>query len=196
MWTLQLRVENPHSLMFLPRSQGLFVIFQMAQTPLPRGESEQAKLTQRWNLLPQDLCQDGQSLIVCHLYGRQPYVFGGVHRFPVQPGRRVQKKPPVPPRTLPQFVTNSALPRTVGDLLGEAADVVDELSHKTRKAPPELLFVTPVGKWEGFVFAFFLSAIKLSLYCMGMCIISLTISKYPHISSALRSCSQHGEEEK
>lgn len=113
--------------------------------------------------------------------------------------RRVQQKPPVPPCAPTQLVTNSAPPGTAGALLGEAADMVDKKSHKTRRAMPELLFVTPVllqnGNGRFLVFPF-LHTVKLSLYCMGMCIASLTVSKSPHVRNALRSCSQHGEEEK
>ena len=38
----------------------------------------------------------------------------------------------------------TALPGAVGGLLGKAADMVDEQSQKTRRAPPELLFIAPV----------------------------------------------------
>lgn len=112
--------------------------------------------------------------------------------------RRAQQKPLVPPCALPQLVTNSALPWTAGPLPGDAANVVDDQSHKTRTALPGLLFVTPAllqnGNGRVFLFWPFLHAIKLSLYCMGMCTISLTISKHPHTRSALRSSPQHGEE--
>jgi len=114
-------------------------------------------------------------------------------------GRGAQQKPPMPPHALPQLVINSALPGTVRALLGEAADVLDEQSHRTRRPPQsfslslQFCFRMEMG---GMFFCPFLHAITLYLYSMGMCIISVMVSKYPHIRSALRSCSQNGEEAK
>lgn len=47
------------------------------------------------------------------------------------------------------------------------------------------------GLW---VYMPFLHTIGHFMYYIAVCTIALTISKYPHMRGALRSCSQHGEE--
>lgn len=107
---------------------------------------------------------------------------------------------PMPASALPQLMTNSALPGTVGALLGQAANAVDEQSHNSKQDHRHSFCLSPEfssrmemgGLW---VYPF-LHTIDLFMYYMAMCSTALTISKYPHIRGALRSCSQHGEEEK
>lgn len=84
----------------------------------------------------------------------------------------------MPPCILSQVTTNCGLPETVGTLLEGAADMVDDQKSTNRAFICCLSFV-PEWKWEVLDFAFFFLAIKLSLYCMGMSITSLSISEPP-----------------
>lgn len=191
--------RNSTSLMFLPTSQSLFVFFIWLKHLFPGVKMNKLSSLRGRIYCPNSYTKmDNDSSSLTFMEGNPAYseVCTG---FLCSRGRRVQQKIPMPPCALPQFVTNSVLPGTLGALLGKNADVVGEQSHKIRRVPPELL-LSPLFssrvEMGGFCFCPFLHAIKLSLYCMGTCTIALTISKYPYSRSALRSCSQHGQEEK
>lgn len=92
-------------------------------------------------------------------------------------------------------MTNSALPGTVEALLGQVANAVDEQYHKYHHHSFCLSSQFSSRMEMGGLWVYpFLHIIEHFMYCAAMCTIALTISKYPQIRGALRSCSQHGEE--
>lgn len=97
---------------------------------------------------------------------------------------------PMPARALPKLVTNSALPGTVGALLGQPANTADEQYHKTKQCHHHSFCLSsqfsPEWKWEVCGFILFLHTIEHLVYYIAMCTIALTISKYPHRRGALR----------
>lgn len=93
--------RNSSLLMFLPTSQGLFVVFRWLKCLFPG-----VKVNRLNSLRGGNYCSNSYTIIIPHIYRWQPYVFGEAHR---------QKGTAETART-------SMCPATTGDKLCSAPD--------------------------------------------------------------------------
>lgn len=151
--------RNSPSLKFLPTSQGLFVFFRRFKHLFLGVKVNRLNLLRGRIYCPKSCTRmDNGSSSLTFTDGSPRYleVCTGFLR---SQSRRVQQKPPVPPRALPQLVTNLSLPGTVGALLGRGGWcggwAVSQDQDSTARAFVCCPSFAPEWKWKVLGFALF-----------------------------------------